>query len=175
VRLAGLAAILVFGILIGRYIFITSPSDTTLTEGPLIGGRTPTEIRNIDFRTTQLFEKSKILLLGLVNSDPVDNPQDKMNFTVHRQASQDLIREASYLKDNLVTNKQRRLEKLIEELEIILLEIANMEEKEDIPGIEMLKSSIEGQGVLMKLNIQEMNISHSQYNNPSGPVKLDRN
>jgi hypothetical protein len=175
VKLAGLAATLVLGIIIGRYIFVTVPSNTTQKEGTLIAGRTPTEIRNIDNRTVQLFEKSKILLLGLVNTEPSEMPRGEMNFSIHRQASQALIRETSYLKDNLVTSKQRRLEKLIEELEIILLEIANMEEEEDIPGLEMIKSSIEGQGMLMKLNIQEMNTSLSTEDNPSAPVKLDRN
>lgn len=166
--LAGISAVLLLGIALGKYVFLSHPSDSFDLRSPDI------EVRQIDSRTAHYFETSKILLLGLLNSETPGSSQGELNYAVHKKASENLLQEAAFLKDNLITGEQRRLKQLIEELEVILLEIANLEEEEDLPGIEMLKSTIDRKGVLMKINIREMNRNISSDETLSGPVTLQK-
>ena len=48
------------------------------------------------------------------------------------------------------------------DLEVILLEIANLETEYDLPTIEMVKSGVDRRGVLLKINIEEMRKNESQ-------------
>ena len=152
--IATVAAVFIFGIVIGRFVMMPGLAPSHRTVAPT---QEAFSAQAIDYRTSQYFEKSKVLLLGLVNADTDEFQNGDNVLTQQRTTSQNLIREASFLKENLSTTRQRRLKNLISELEIILLEIANLEEQADVPGIEMIKSSIERKGILMKINIQEMN------------------
>ena len=48
------------------------------------------------------------------------------------------------------------------DLEVILLQIANLETEYDLPTIEMVKSGVDRRGVLLKINIEEMRKNESQ-------------
>ena len=152
--IATVAAVFIFGIVIGRFVMMPGLAPSQRAGAP---AQEEFSAQTIDYRTSQYFEKSKVLLLGLVNADAGEFQYGDNVISQQRTTSQNLIREASFLKENLSTTRQRRLENLISELEIILLEIANLEEQADVPGIEMIKSSIERKGILMKINVQEMN------------------
>jgi hypothetical protein len=64
------------------------------------------------------------------------------------------------LKKELSNTNDRRLEKLVGDLELILLQIKNLEEKEDLPEIELVKSGVDRKGLLLKINLEQMR-SHS--------------
>jgi hypothetical protein len=45
---------------------------------------------------------------------------------------------------------------LISELEIILMQIANLEEQYDLESVELIRSGIEHKGILFKININQV-------------------
>jgi hypothetical protein len=55
----------------------------------------------------------------------------------------------------------RRLEKLVGDLELILMQIANLEEKEDLPEIELVKDGVDRKGLLLKINLEQMRTGRS--------------
>ena len=77
-----------------------------------------------------------------------------------KQISQQLVKEADLLKQQLKNPAQHRLRELIIELEVILLQIANLETTNDLTGIELIKSGIDRNGILLKINLEEMKESN---------------
>ena len=81
----------------------------------------------------QLFlQRSQVLLLGIVNADTDDLSKQK-------QISHDLIQQASTLQNDLKDPRYRRLRSLISELQVILLEIADLQKQGDLQGVDMFK------------------------------------
>ena len=66
------------------------------------------------------------------------------------------VKEAAFLKTELTSPDQQRLHNLIADLEVILLQIANLESQIDVDGIEMVKSGVDRRGILLKINLEEM-------------------
>jgi len=107
-------------------------------------------------RAGRYLQRSKILLLGLVNLDESEGEPIAINFTHQRQISQQLIQETSSLKNDLDRSDQMLLRELISDLEIVLLQIANLEADNDISAIELVKSAANSQSILLRINLEEM-------------------
>jgi hypothetical protein len=107
----------------------------------------------VDVRTQRYLERSKVLLMGLVNFNTSEEDVHGLNFGHQQRISEKLVSEARFLKDNV---PNRRLVSLISDLEIILMQIANLESEMDINGIELIKSGIDRQGILLKINLEEI-------------------
>ncbi len=111
-----------------------------------------------DERARQYLDRSKVLLLGLVNdqagtSDSVSLPLDR-----ERRVSEELASEAALLKDDLRSPGQRRLRELVTELEIILREIAHLDAAQDLPQIETVRGGIDRKGLLLKIDVEQMRL-----------------
>jgi len=146
---AGLA-ILLIGILIGKYFFSNKGVNREV-------------VPDMTLQVQKYLERSKVLLLGLMNSEPAID--QKIDLSKERRVSRALIKQASFLKENL---KERRLKELIDDLENILVEIANMEDQEDLPNVEVLREGIDRRGILLKINIYEMKTSSLVLKQPQG-------
>jgi len=140
----GLAAaliMLVVGILIGKYFLATPPPPAATKPG------------SASFvRAERYFARSKVLLLGIMNHDPADHT----GLSRQRELSRNLIREAAVLKDELKDPEQLVLNHLIAELEVILMQIANLEEKYDLEAVQLIQNGIERKGVLFKINLNQV-------------------
>ncbi|NIR49630.1 hypothetical protein GWO43_14160 [candidate division KSB1 bacterium] len=152
-QLAGVAAILLIGILVGRYFFPSTNGDE-LAQRNLPAHK----VRMVTSRTDHFVEKSKVLFLGIVNAD--SGYVENSNWQTEKSMAFRLIEEASFLKDHLGEMKNERLKLLVEELEMILLEIANMEEQHDVENIELIKSGIDRKGLLLKIHLYDLNENH---------------
>ena len=60
------------------------------------------------------------------------------------------------LKDDLTDANRRKLYQLVSDLEVILLQIANLESQNDLPAVEMIRSGVDRRGILLKINLEEM-------------------
>lgn len=152
-RVAGAAAVLVIGILLGRTLL--SPDRPEMRTGENRG-----EVQMVSARAANYIEKSQVLFLALVNaeSDEIRN----MDLSQEQRLAENLIREASFLKENLSQTQHARLHALVEELELILFEIANLEQQQDVEAVELIKSGIEQQSLLLKINLHELNEQPAQ-------------
>ena len=169
VRVAAAAAILVVGMYMGRTFFAPSqqvafsPVDS-LPQGDTTPGPTPAPVFNddgqvrlasADDRAMRYVEKSRVLLLALINTDPADDGYAS-SIGGHRQRSRALVSEATAIKEELDSPKQQRLRELVSELEKILLQIANLEAEEDPEEVEFIKGRVNDHDVMLKINLEQL-------------------
>lgn len=150
-KLAGAALVLVIGIIIGRYWF----GGTAVNNPPLIKGKDKMTAP-VNIQAAEYIERSKILLLGLMNFDPATEDAETISLQHIKKISRELVDEAPGLKAELKEQSQQRLGKLVSDLEVILLQIANLEAKNDIEGIELVKDGVNSKGIFLKINIQQL-------------------
>lgn len=157
-RIAAAAAILILGIFLGKFVFGPAAPDSqapppfAITEEPLTPQQT-----ELDSRARIYLERSKVLLMGLNNLEPETMESSAIDFTRYQHLSRNLVQEAGYLKNALESDpRQRRLRELVSDLEVILLQIANLEAENDVSGIELVKSGVDRRGILLKINLEEI-------------------
>ncbi len=145
-KFAGMALLLVVGIWIGRLTLPTIQNNDV---------QVAQQIQNTRFRQAaqSYIEKSKILFLGVINADAEDIRNSGLN--MEQKMAQGLVRQTAVLKNGLSGNRDARLKQLIAELEMILVEIANMEENKDIKDVELIKSGIDRKGLMLKINVHD--------------------
>lgn len=149
-------ALIVAGIFIGRTILspprapveaarqeVQAPPDRSGQGDPVL-------------RARNYVDRSKLVLLALVNYDPKSEDPYGLDLPFQKQVSQELVSQAGALKSDLKDPSQRRLRELVADLETILLQIANLESKNDLEAVEFVKQGVENRGVLLKINLSEM-------------------
>lgn len=167
---AAALVLIVVGVFIGRMIFLPStPEIQQVSRQPgIVSPQQPgTELIH---RTRNYIERSKLILLALVNFDPASEDPYALDLPTQQQVSKELVQEASYLKRELAESDQERLENLIVDLERVLLQIANLESESDFEAIDLIKEGANNRGILMQINFMDLRRSF-QKRNESMPSK----
>lgn len=151
VQLGFAIAILVVGMLVGRYI-LPPQSDTLRLQ---VSQQSPAELAALNVRASHYLERSKMLLVGIANLEP--HGDERIDLSLEKAYSVDLLREADFLQEKLPAGKNERLRRLVAELELVLLEIANLEAESDFEHVDLLKSGIEQTDLLFKINLSGLN------------------
>jgi hypothetical protein len=152
-QLAGGLALLFIGILIGKLYFGSqAPLSTDMATIPSASLATLT----VDERAERYLQRSKLLLLGLVNTDVSDDETPAIDFALQRGISQQLVQEAYFLKNEMHAPDQQRVKDLVSDLELILLQLANLESEHDLPAVELAKSAVNSRAILLRINLEEM-------------------
>lgn len=146
------AAILCAGIFIGYLIFhpISENKHIAATTSPAA------KMVALNKKTANLLEDSKILLLGIVNLDTPPNDSEKVDFSFQKDFSNRLLKQTADLKQQLSKTKNRRVVSLLNELELIFMQIANIENDFDLPAIEIIKKGADNQSLLFKINMERL-------------------
>jgi len=155
------------GIFIGKGLFSETSSDDQLIVDSGTSQPAFVQPAALETRTLRYMERSKVLLLGMVNFDVESEHPAVLNLPRSRTIARELVDEAEGLKEELDEADQLRLRELITDLEIILLQIANLEAENDIPAIELVQSGVDRRAILLKINVEEMRMERSTYS--SGP------
>jgi hypothetical protein len=150
---AAALVLVVLGVFIGRTVF--SPQQTPIDvarQTPTLGsaGNDPV------LRARDYIDRSKPVLLALVNYDPSSEDSYGLDLPLQKRISQELVTRAGALKSDLKDPAQRRLRGLVTDLETILLQIANLETENDLEAVEFVKRGVESGGLLLKINLSEM-------------------
>lgn len=156
-QLAAAVVLLAVGVTLGWLFFSPDVSQQPIiAQDPLLQ-EVPVQAASLEARTSRYLERSKVLLLGVVNLDPVE-PEDAimLNLPRKQEVARELMQEAGTLKQDLSDADQERLRALIDDLEVTLIQIANLESGYDVPAIEMVKSGVDRRGLLLKINLSEM-------------------
>jgi hypothetical protein len=155
------ALLIVVGIFIGRTFWLSdATTNQVIAEKPVVSGYT------VDSVTTQALEylgRSKGLLLGVMNAN--DNGYSEVTFSKQQKISRQLIQRASYLKTALDKPDQQQLKQLIGDLEIILMQLANIEVNPGVPAVEMVKRGVDQKSILFKINVEEIKSAVSESSN----------
>jgi hypothetical protein len=71
------------------------------------------------------------------------------------------VQRAAVLKDELAGTENKRVLELISKLEMILMQIANYEQKMDLEAVDLIKSGVDNQAILLKINLEKLMLSAS--------------
>ena len=153
-QLAVAVLLVTTGVLLGRSVFTTSTDIAVLAEK----GSSEALLQQaaLEARAHTYLDRSKTLLLGLVNFNVEEDDPASLNFERRQAMAGELVREASLLQDELSPTDQRQLRELISNLEVILIQIANIESAYDVPEIEIVQSGVDRKAILFKIEIEEM-------------------
>ena len=156
-RAAAAAALLVVGILIGRTL-LRPPSPRVAQTAPPAGATLPgiPQASTPVLRARDYFERSKLILLGLVNYDPVASDVYGLDLPRQKRLSRELVNEAGSLKSDLKAPGEKRLRELVADLETILFQIANLESANDLDAVELVRKGVDEKGIFLKINLTEM-------------------
>jgi hypothetical protein len=129
----------------------------------------------LEARAGDYLEQSKVLLIGLLNADPKSLSDSRLFIRRDKEVSRILVRQSEELSSELNDPSQRRLKELISDLGLILVQIANIEADHDVQGIEIVKSGVEHNGILFKINLEQIqrmskSVPHTKIENPAKPI-----
>jgi hypothetical protein len=151
-------ALVVLGAVAGRMILPGTGSDPM--PGTEIVDRTTgapvVQPASAEACARQYIEDSQVLLLALVNYDPETEAEYVADWSAERNRSRELVNQAASLKADLNNPKQRRLRELVTELELIMLQIANLESTGDLDAVDLIRSSVDDKDVMLKINLEKM-------------------
>jgi hypothetical protein len=99
-----------------------------------------------------------VLILAVVNADPRTEDPFGLNLPLQKKTSEALVMEAAALKKEL-GGSDRRLERLLSDLEMILLQIANLKPEPDSGDIEVIRAGVESRDILFKIKLNEARTS----------------
>lgn len=157
IQTAAAVILVVCGFFGGYYFFSSQQTENVTAESEKqTADHPPVELVSLDEQTQKYFDKSKIMMMSLVNFDLTKDDPYALNLSYQKKISGELIAEAADLKDKLEHSNRPQLKKLVTDLEIILTQIANLESEKDLPGIELIRSSVDRKGVLLKIDIEAM-------------------
>lgn len=165
-RLAAAAALVLLGIVIGRNF--RTPAEQTVAVQTVEPNQSA-QVEAIDLRTSQLLERSKILLLGVVNED--FTAASTGDLVQQRKYSRELLTEVRSLQTVLPNSPDRRLLQLVEQLELVLMQIAALEIDQDLQNVELVREGINREGLLLKINIEELQRRAKAETPSSAPPK----
>lgn len=101
-------------------------------------------------RMSNYLQKSKTLFVGIANMKQGDSRN--ADFTAERRLSRNLVHEARFLGSQPMNERSARL---LQDLQKILIELANLEETNDLPNVEMIRSGIDQENLLFKIRMAE--------------------
>ncbi len=137
---AGAAALLLVGILVGSRL-VRRPEPTGRDDG-----RRPAAPSGAVVQAESFIDRSKVLLLGLVNYDPATEDAYAFDLDRKKTMSRDLAAEAPAIRSALNERGQKRLRDLVADLEVIMMQIANLESGQDLEGVELIKQGVDRRG-----------------------------
>ncbi len=156
-QIAAAAALLVVGIFIGRTLLHPPAPRVARATSPAVSPVPGVEQASAPvLRARDYFERSKVILLGLVNYDPKASDVYGLDLPQQKRLSRALVNEAGSLKNDLKAPADKRLRELIGDLETILVQIANLESANDLDAVELVKKGVDEKGIFLKINLTEM-------------------
>lgn len=153
---AAAVVLIAIGIIIGRSVYSLRPAPPDVARQTAQAPSVQSAADDPVLRAQNYIDKSKLLLLALVNHDPATEDPYALNLPFQKQVSQELVAQAGDLKSELKDPRQRRLRELVADLETILIQIANLESENDLEAVEIVKQGVESRGLLLKINLNEM-------------------
>jgi hypothetical protein len=158
---AGAVGLLLVGILIGsRLITPPAPVPTAAVSAP----------SGAVVQAANYIERSKVLLLGLVNYDAATEDAYAFDLGRKKTMSRELAAEAPAIRGALNERGQKRLRDLVSDLEIIMMQIANLGSGQDVEGVELIKQGVDRRGIFLKIDLDRMGRDARGTVNPASPA-----
>jgi len=161
-QVAGAAALLLIGILIGSRLITPPAPVSTASRGAVESGAV--------VQAGNFIERSKILLLGLVNYDAATEDAYAFDLGRKKTMSRELAAEAPAIRGALNARGQKRLRDLVSDLEVIMMQIANLGSGQDVEGVELIKQGVDRRGIFLKIDLDRMGRDARSSVDPASPA-----
>lgn len=153
-QIAGGLALLILGFFLGKYL--TRGNEDIIKQAGLGKAKTEISEKAVNSAALKYLDRSKIILLEITHFDPSKDNPESINLPYMKKISKQLASQADILKDDLRKPSQQELKRLVANLELVLLQIANLETRHDTEGIEIIKNLVNSKGIFLKINIQQL-------------------
>ncbi|MFI5252013.1 MAG: anti-sigma factor family protein [Bacteroidota bacterium] len=117
---------------------------------------------SVSERVYQYVRQSKMLLVGVTNMKPVS--EATYDLSMEQQKSRQLIYQARYLKHQPLDD---RTAKLVDDLQKILIELANMKEQGNAPNVDIIRGGLHDENLLFKIRMAEDTYNPNRENRNS--------
>lgn len=155
-----LAASLVAAFLLGRYT----------PRGPGGGGTSgPVRERILLLAVGDHLDRSQVVLLELLNADPLAS----RDVTAERHSAEDLLSANRLYRQAAVRSGDAGVARVLEELERVLIEVANGPAELGPQDLAALRRRIESQGVLFRVRVIGSQIREREKEAVQGPPKVE--
>jgi putative zinc finger protein len=156
-------ALAVFGTALGAVVLTLllfrighTPSEEPAKVAQIEEGSAP--VVPADNRIGDYFRKSKVLLVGITHLKTDDDQQ--LDLTRESRVSRELLDDARYLKNQPLDLRSARL---IDDLQKILVELANIKEHEGLPNVDIIRSGIHRENLLFKIRMAEASCDSTRF------------
>lgn len=112
-------------------------------------------VADFDAEFSAYLERTKLVLLGLENL-PSDEVESLDDLSIHRHISQELLLQGRSLRGNVVMRSNQSLNLLIDDIERILLQLANSEDDDVDLTIQIIRAGMEQNALLFNITITEL-------------------
>ncbi len=148
-QLLRVAAVLALGVFIG-YLLFYNPKQNDFDMAA------EAEQRLVAKQTAGVLEDSKVLILGMINLDEDDVSADGIDFAYPQEHSQMLLKQTADLRNQLQGSPNRRVLHLLDELELILRQIANMDSQIDMEAVDVIRGGVQSQDLILKIDLEQL-------------------
>lgn len=148
--MAAAIALVAVGVFLGRSSLFDA-SDAPVASGP------STELVELDERAWTYLDRSRTLLLGVANFNAGEDDPADLQLARRQSIAAELVREAPELQQALSASDRQRLSALIADLELVLLQLAHLDEEIDLPQLEMVQQGVDQKAILFKIDVEAMN------------------
>ena len=150
-------ALLVLALLVSR-AFLVRPEQH---EQPVEASRLEDESVQVlpaNDRVGDYFRKSKVLLVGITHLKTDDD--QPIDLSRESQVSRELLVDARYLRNQPL---DLRSAKLIDDLQKILIELANIKARDGLPNVDIVRSGIRRENLLFKIRMAEASCDSTRF------------
>jgi hypothetical protein len=97
--------------------------------------------------------RSEMMLMELENAQPAENGQKVINISTTQRRAEDLVEENRLYRQTALKEGDRAMASTLDELERVLLDIANSPDEVTPAQFEALRKRIEARGILFKVRV----------------------
>ena len=151
--LSGLATIIVGGFLLLNRHTVEEPQ--VLVSEPQ---EFPPELIKAYDQMGEYLGKSRVLLVGISNLS-IDEEQS-VDLSVEKKVARELLEQARDLRSQPL---DIRSAKLVDDMEKVLIELANVQGEDVAPSVEIVRRGIEGQNLLFKVRMAETAFGSAKF------------
>ncbi|MFB0515934.1 MAG: anti-sigma factor [Candidatus Neomarinimicrobiota bacterium] len=147
-------------LLIATGIFIGRTTYLSLAGGDAAHARAavfdPALVAEFNDLASRYLGRTRVLLLGLDNFDTSDDDLGVIDLGHQQMISRELLQQGRELRDHEVATADPRFQYLIDEIERVLLQLANSDGEDLVWTIILVQDGIDRNSILLKITLAEM-------------------
>lgn len=141
---AASALLFIIGISLYWFYAVHRTPQSIETASPLISRQrgSPIPVTYVNRAANEYLDEVKPLLLEVANRQPATFLERGVDFSLEKELSQQLLLQNRLLRREVGSSFDPQFQSLLEDIELVLTDISNLQEKNDEPSINFIKDNI---------------------------------